>query len=312
MGGTLASAILFFAIGSGHATTLTAEQVLTQFNAVISGSFTSNSDVEGRLLANTITGGTTFYENPRGTASASTFGSVNAITIGPGSYNVDNGGNVNWITSNAATFNLNGGGSDAQNTPHFTITDFTTPLNALVTQLSALTSNSTVNAADPNNFTFKENPNSTGTAVFNVTASSLEAARNLVFSGTASTIIVDVTDSTLAALNFQNTNFNVAGDLNRQIIWNFEDSPSLTFGGWHGTILAPSATVTNTSAIEGTLYAENFDGGGELHDFTFDGTLPPTAAPEPATLTIFATGVAGLAAMRRRRKSRRAQQTGED
>jgi choice-of-anchor A domain-containing protein len=121
-----------------------------------------------------------------------------------------------------------------------------------------------------------------------------------VFSGSASTIIIDVTGAT--SLNLSSVNFNVSGDLNRQIIWNFEGATSLTFRGWHGTVLAENATVTNSSAMEGDLYAAKFNGNGELHDFTFDGTLPgdPSNVPEPASLALLSFGLAGLVAIRRR------------
>jgi Putative Ice-binding-like adhesive domain/PEP-CTERM motif len=77
------------------------------------------------------------------------------------------------------------------------------------------------------------------------------------------------------------------------VIWNFEDATNVTVNQWHGTVLAGDATVTNSSAMEGFLYAENFTGGGELHDFLFDGTLPG-AVPEPSTWAMMALGFAGL------------------
>ncbi len=293
---------------TSQAAPLTALEILEQFNAVIAGSFTSAHDVEGRLVANTMTGGATFYQ-PRGTAAASTFGAVNAITITNGitNANVDNGGSVNWVASDAGRFNMNGSGTIARNNPSFAITDFTNPLNALVTQLSGLTANSTVNANDPNNFIFKES-NSSRTAVFSLSASQLENARNLVFSGTASTIIIDVTEPNSATpINLTGVNFNASGDLNRQIIWNFETATSVAFSGWHGTVLAEDATVTNSSAMEGGLYAKNFQGGGELHDFTFDGTLPADPASvgilEPGSITLLGAGLVGIACVRRRRRT---------
>jgi hypothetical protein len=49
--------------------------------------------------------------------------------------------------------------------------------------------------------------------------------------------------------------------------------------------------------MEGFLYAKNFVGGGELHDFPFEGTLP-SAVPEPSTWAMMALGFKSGAAAR--------------
>lgn len=291
-----------------RAAPLTAPQIMSQFNAVVAQTFTSNSDIEGRLAVGSLIGGATFYNHPRGAASA--FGAINAITVtsGVSNANVNNGGNVNVQGSNAGTFNLNGGGK-LVNTPAFTIGDFTTPLNALSAQLSGLAANSTVNAADPNNFTFVVTPNAQGMAVFTLTTAQLSLARNLVFSGTADAIIINVTGGSFNST----TNFNANDYLNRHIIWNFASATTLGFMGWHGAVLAPNATVTNSSAMEGFLYAKAFNGRGELHDFPFAGTLTFSAVPAPGGLMVLVMGLAGLGmvqGLRRRRSGWQARRTG--
>ena len=297
-----ASLIGFGITTQGHATALTAGDILGQFNAVISGNFTSNSDVEGRLVANALQGGSTFYL-PRGTAVASSFGVVNAITVGSGvtNANVNNGGNVDVQGSNQGHFNLNGGGR-ITSTPAFAITDFTTPLNALTSQLAGLSANSTINASDPNNFTFNETPDASGTAVFKLDSSTLASARNLVFNGTASTIIINVTGTSYV----DTTNFNTSAYFNQHVIWDFAQATSLSFQNWHGSVLAPLATVSNSSAMEGTLYARNFNGSGELHDFTFAGTLPAqaTSVPEPASASLLGCALLSLGIVSSRRRKR--------
>jgi hypothetical protein len=62
---------------------LTADDILSQFNAVVSNNFSTNSDVEGRLVAGDInnSGSSTFYENPNSSSSPSSFQGVNALTI---------------------------------------------------------------------------------------------------------------------------------------------------------------------------------------------------------------------------------------
>ncbi len=58
------------------------------------------------------------------------------------------------------------------------MSDFTEPLNGLAAELGALKPNSTVNAADSNNFTFNINPVN-NFAVFNVPVSELATATTL-------------------------------------------------------------------------------------------------------------------------------------
>jgi hypothetical protein len=90
-----------------HAAVLTAEDILTQFNAVVSNNFSTQHDVEGRLVAGNINNGgsSTFYENPNSSSAPSTFQAVNANTISScSSCNVDHGGSVNFTNTNSGTF----------------------------------------------------------------------------------------------------------------------------------------------------------------------------------------------------------------
>ena len=275
------------------AATLTASQILTQFNGVISGDFYSGHDVEGRLVANVVKTGATFYNKPND--SASDFAAINAVTINAGNWNIDNGGSVNYVGSNAATYNFNGDGTLKYKSPDFAISDFTKPLDNLQSQLSKLAINSTVNDKDPNAFTFVE----TGTtAVFGLTTADLQLARTIKFSGDASTIIINVTGTSFN----EGANFSIAGGLSSKIIWNFIDATSISLGtAWEGSILAGDATVTNTNYINGVLYAKNLNGNGELHNVAFTGTLP--AVPEPETYAMLLAGLGLMGCVARRKKS---------
>jgi len=290
---------------AAQAQTLTAQQILSEFNAVVINNFNSVADVEGRLVAGNIQSGATFYNNPSAQSGASTFQAVNAVTIsGCNRCNVDNNGNVNYVTSNSGSYNLNGGALK-KNDPAFSMSAFTTPLNSLVTTLGGLTANSSINGSDPNNFTFNINPNSQGVAIFDVAESQLSTAANLDFKGSASTIIVNVTGAAGYAFA-QNFNFNdvtmTAGDLANHVIWNFENAGSLNLKLWQGAVLAPDATVTNNSPIQGSLYALNFNGQGELHDHPFQGSVSAFSVPGPvagAGLPAF-LGLLGFCLYRRR------------
>jgi hypothetical protein len=63
----LAALILVGALAApaAHAQTLTASQILSEFNAVIFGNFASSADVEGRVMVGGSVGtGATFYIHP--------------------------------------------------------------------------------------------------------------------------------------------------------------------------------------------------------------------------------------------------------
>lgn len=299
--GTLATV----AAVSAQAAPLTSSQILNQFNAVIKGEVSTTSDIEGRLVVDNLTKGATFYNQPRGTASD--FAAINAVKItATGSMNMNNGGSVNYLTSNTGSFNLNGsGGSVKQGVPTFSMSDFSTPLNALESQLAGLSSAySQLNATDPNSFTFKLTGNATSTSVFNITTTELASARTIKFDGTANTVVINVRydgSSTSARPLTIDGNFNDDTHLGSRIIWNFVDTTAINFKGWYGTVLAGTSDVQAGSAMNGFLYAQSYTGPGELHDRAFLGTLPIAAVPEPSTWAMMGVGLAGLALVRRRK-----------
>jgi choice-of-anchor A domain-containing protein len=291
-----------------HAAVLTADDILKQFNAVVSDNFSTQHDVEGRLVAGNINNGgsSTFYEKPNPLSAPSSFQGVNALTVQscPGC-NVNNGGGVNFVTSNAGTFNLNGGGSVSKNNPSFAMSDFTTPLDALQAQLAGMIANSNFSSPNNNSLVFNVTPDASGTAIFDMTASQLAGAPgdnyNITFANatSASTIVINVTGSFTEG---GGENFNGDTYLNSHVIWNFEDATGVNVKFWHGAVLAGDASVTNSSPMEGFLYAKNFTGGGELHDFPFDGSVPG-AVPEASTWAMMALGFAGLGFLGFRRRN---------
>jgi choice-of-anchor A domain-containing protein len=284
-----------------RATELTVSDMLTQFNAVILGDFRSRHDVEGRLaVGGDLKEGATFYSKP--SPDPSVFEAVNvAGNVSTGNYNINNGGNVVVGETNKGRFNLNGGGKLTVGQPNIVPADLVAAARATSLQLYGLAANSTINASDLNSVRFQAAPVN-GLAVFAVTTAALETYRNIIFDlNDATTVIVNVSGAQFKDM----ANFNAGAAVNQHVLWNFADATRLDFRrSWHGSILAPDAYVTNSTAMEGTLIAGSFKGDGELHNYAFRGTLPSASVPEPGTFGILVIGLAGLVHARTARARR--------
>jgi choice-of-anchor A domain-containing protein len=282
------------AAGPARAASMTAEDILSSFNLVTTGNVSTQSDIVGDAVVGGDLKGATFFGGGANIPSSPDlylFGKLN------GSLNLNSGGSIYYTgsTSNPKV-NFNGGGKHFTTLPN-PLSDYTDPLTDLSAQLgglSATTGTSFVNG----NFNAGSN---TGVVVFEISGSQL--ARDLVnhdisFTGAGVTsYIINVTG------NFtdpSSTHFNVD---QRDALFNFEDATTVNLGQWGASILAPDAAVKITSGgnIEGSLFANQFLGGGELHNNNlFNGALPTAAlsataaVPEPSTWAMLIAGFAGM------------------
>lgn len=149
--------------------------------------------------------------------------------------------------------------------------------------------------------------------VFSMTEAQFET-QNLNFDtlftgiGIDKTIVINVAGSNLVEAGGANNNMI---SLSQNIIWNFAGATSLSVKNWSGSILAPNATVSNSNAINGSVVAQLFHQGGEVHLGTFNGDMvplvtvpgpPPGDVPEPASwmMMLLGFGIAGSILRRRR------------
>ena len=88
-------------------------------------------------------------------------------------------------------------------------------------------------------------------------------------------------------------------------LWNFNHRSTSSFGGpVHGSIMAPNADVFfGIGDVVGTVVVKSGYANAEFYSARdFEGYVPPTVTPEPATLGLMAIGLVGIGLVRRRKK----------
>ena len=271
---------------------MTAADILSNFNLVTTGNVSTQSDIVGDAVVGGDLSGATFFGGSHVPASPTlyVFGKLNS------SLNLNSGGSLYYAGGSSPKVNYNGGGKHYTRLPN-PLGNYTDPLTDLSAQLANLTATSGTSLV---NGKFNAGSN-TGVVVFEMTGAELASDlvnHDISFAGNGVTsyiinVIGDFTERS-------STHFNVDQE---DALFNFEDATKVNLGQWGASILAPDAAVKITSGgnIEGSLFAEQFLGGGELHNNNlFNGALPTTAlvtapVPEPSTWAMLIAGFAGLA-----------------
>jgi choice-of-anchor A domain-containing protein len=272
-----------------RAEAMTAGDILSNFNLVTTGNVSTQSDIVGDAVVGGNLSGATFFGGGANVPSAPDlylFGKLNS------SLNLNSGGSLYFAGSTSQHVNYNGGGKLHTTLPN-PLAYYTDPLTALSTQLSDLTATTETSFV---NGKFNAGSN-TGIVVFDI--SGLTLASDLLNHDISFTGGKGVTSYIINVIgNFtdpSSTHFNVDQE---DALFNFEDATAVNLGQWGASILAPDAAVKITSGgnIEGSLFAQSFLGGGELHNNNlFNGALPTIAAvPEPSTWAMLLAGFAGL------------------
>jgi choice-of-anchor A domain-containing protein len=282
---------LMAAGGPAQAEAITAKDILSQYNLVTTGNVSTHSDIVGDAVVGGDLNGATFFGGG-GNIPASPvlyiYGTLND------SLNLNAGGSLYYAGGSSPHVNYNGGGKHYTTLPN-PLGYYTNPLIGLSAQLSELSASTGTSFINGN---FNAGSNS-GIVVFDITGSAL--ASDLVnhdFSFTGGKGVTSYIINVIGNFNDPNsTHFNTD---QRDALFNFEDATTVNVGQWGASILAPDAalTITGGGNIEGSVFAKEFLGGGELHNNNlFDGALPTAAVPEPATWAMFGIGFASLAGM---------------
>lgn len=319
--------------------------VLKTWNLVVLGDLTSSSEVEGRtFVGGNLNGNSSNYQiQPIAASSTGTPGLTVVGDVNGGAKNLNNGsgaivgGNVNsGLNLNGAAQTVLVGGSISntnvnQNTvnsglaasdPAFAqnLTQQKSLIETSMTGLSHTMSTQGSNSdlvINGNRGTFNAQPDSSGVAVFNISAADLDKIGEIQFNlNGADTAIVNVSGSSV------NLNDNFLGgtqNLGEHVIWNFPDAKDLSLStAWGGSVLAPNAAATTGNYIQGSAVFGSLVQNGEMHIGTYTGSYTPpsdpgtstssggsssggTQVPEPGMLGMFALALGGLLFWRRRR-----------
>ncbi len=297
------SAALATSLASAHAS------VFASYNLVVSGNLQNNSqDIEGRaLVGGNLTGGAVTVGLRL--SPASNFVGQSVLTVG-GNINVSainlQAGNVVRQGTRSGNLNFNGGGSGVQSDIVSNVASIASGAASEIASTSAylrtLSSNSSATFPNgqpgPVNFVATPSP-AASIAIFNVSAAnifnnSLIQQYNLTTGG-ASSIIINVSGTTV---NLNNGNFTgnwTSAFARAKVLWNFYEATSITLDrNFNGAILAPNAHLTNSTAIDGSVFVYSFTQNGEVHLPLYTGFVPAPGA-------IALMGLGGLALTRRRR-----------
>ncbi|MBK1881577.1 choice-of-anchor A family protein [Luteolibacter pohnpeiensis] len=281
---------------------------LSTYSVVVSGNFSTNSDVEGRTLVGgnlTGTNSANFATQLGGTVDTTdltlrvggNISSGNPIQLNAGSLEI--GG-----STNGRIINYNGGGSQISNPSanYSAIIDELTLASEILSTYGA-NSNVIIPAEQPSAFKFDAVPDENGLAVFYVDGSDLFSNSyvqqiELIANG-ATDIIINVSGSTI---NWQYGNLvGLFTDeyWQSRIVWNFYEAETIDFGSKNmmGQVLAPNASVTTANPIDGSIFAAELTANSEIHLPGYAGSM----IPEPTTALLGLVG--GLVLLARRKRA---------
>ncbi|MBI1197704.1 MAG: choice-of-anchor A family protein [Phenylobacterium sp.] len=323
-----AAAALFAFAGAATSASAGTDEVnaglgyMRDYNLIVLGDLTTNSEVEGRtFVSGSVFGNASNYnKNQLAGVGLTVVGDVEGgkknvwgdIAIGG---NVDSG--VEFQSSGAQELQYGGALSSTNvNSPDTAnhvaglgatlgaqAATMATDLGELSTYLSTLTTTEayTVNA---NNIGFDANASSDAVAVFSLSDLSVFTNKypDFTYPTGYDLVVVNVSGTNLSFPG--GFNFNGPSGLGTKVIWNFYEATTLNFNtSFYGSVLAPNAVVSTNNFVEGTLVAKTLNAGGEVHMSNLGGTYTVPGVPEPATWALMILGFGGAGAMLRRRRA---------
>jgi choice-of-anchor A domain-containing protein len=299
----------------------TQSNVDDQGKVAVGGNLTSSglaigTQLGGSKTTNLVVGGnyTNQYNSLNGNAAIGGNSSWNGATINGG---LSAGGSVNFsgwgqvtgavtygTTYSNPTTTIQGGVSKGATTLPIDFSSAATYLNNTSSAYSKIAANGTT-MNSYGSITLNAGSKASALDVFTLSGSQLSGANGLTINADPNaTVLINIDGS---ADQMQNFNININGTDKQHVLYNFYQASSLTLSGVSvkGTILAPgAATNFSNGNIDGSLLVNSVAGGGEGHNFLFQGNIDPT--PEASTalsLMLLACGGLFLAARGKSRKA---------
>lgn len=275
--------------------------IFTTYNVVVTNDYINQSHVQGTTYANNLdaTNVPDFAQSPAAGAgdTLTVTGDITGsnITLERGVYR--------YAQSTAPPANLNGGSTEVQDST-ISITDLANQLSSA----AAFYASQPTTTVTPTGSNLNLTASGPGATYFDEPASDLDQTNENVTltAGSGQFIIILVPDTSFSFGSSEHISLggSTSGD---QVMWDFPNATTVSLDDslWTGSLLAPSATLTdNNQDINGGVYVENFTQTAEVHlsdpnltpgELQFGGPTP--SVPEPSSLLLF--GVAGFVFMRR-------------
>ena len=294
-----------------------------QGNTLLTGNISDNSDITGRVAASGMFLQGTTIGSDLGTALPDPFGSmarfdfIAAGGIASGlNININGTGNAYAPGALASEFNFNGkngvkGSLITTGSPGLDFNALRTSLDSLSVQIATLASTGTILTTNPpgvNSSNLVLKGTSATLNIFNLTSAQFSDADHPIDieAPVGSTIIINVSGPTAAlgtALLYNEEQHSANNSLGSNILFNFSTATSVAINAqFDASILSPFALLTGSSQMDGTYIAAQVGQLGQVHNEEFAGILAdPLVTPEPGTLTLLTTGLAGLTGFFRRR-----------
>ncbi|RWR09760.1 collagen-binding domain-containing protein [Paenirhodobacter populi] len=283
--------------GAAQAASLSAVELLQQYNLVVKGDLNSMQEVEGNVyVGGNLTGSA--LQAVKKKAPVPDAGLANVVILG------DNGVTLN-INDPDVTVVIGGTNTGVVNEAGRVITG-STPADLVLdpgTVFSTLDqwSDDLSHLATTGTYTEGEQGYTFGAGVYNI---SLDDFRKMAFTydlAEGETIVFNVSGTDLAIhKNWPGVPF----ELGRQVVWNFYEAENISIDAKViGSVLAPNATLSSFSgSLEGSVFALAVNlTNGEIHLQQPDFDIDTPVVPVPATLPLLIGGLGALAALRRRK-----------
>lgn len=316
--GLLAAGALYAVTGLGNGLAFASSVFpMQQFNVIVLGTpntsdpsaprtsvgtFYDGSDIQGNAFINGSVSGSTFAGHGLPTGATTGLEATGGITST--NVHVNSGDVVLGSTSDEPSFNSNGTLAQNSTQPATDLANFTSALTNASSQWAGLatTIGSSVTTGN-NSMNFTIPTGAENFIVFNISASNFAQNDSIEFTnlGANQNILINVAGTTFAEPG--GINFNGNSTIADNVIWNFNSATSISLSsGFYGSILAPNATLTDSSTITGDIAVANINSVGEIDLASPTFATPLNAIPSggplpvPATFGLVSAGAIALLA----------------